>query len=68
MIVLSYAGSMLPIARFVNTSEINDFLMIHRCVIIGDKAGYLHLLEFNTEDPNEAFRMSMTKVASINVG
>ena len=44
LIVLSYADSMLPIARYVNTSEINDFLMLHRCVIIGDKAGYLHLL------------------------
>jgi hypothetical protein len=51
-VILSYLGNILPIARYVCSSEINDFLLLHRCILIGDKAGFLHLLELNTEDPN----------------
>lgn len=65
--IYSYDQTITPVARFVNHSEINDFAMLARSVMLGDKAGEITILEYNVENPHDALKMIMTKVGSIKV-
>lgn len=52
LLLFTYDKGILPIARYISNSEINDFVILHRCIILGDKAGFIQILELNTEDDN----------------
>lgn len=44
ILIFTLEDSILPIARYVNSSEINDLAILHRCVVVGDKKGFIHVL------------------------
>lgn len=41
--------------------------MLSKSVMLGDKAGYITILEYNVENPHDALKMIMTKVAAMKV-
>jgi len=52
IVVYNYQINILPVARYVASHEVNDFALMNRCLIYGDKEGKIGVLEFNVENQN----------------
>ena len=53
--------------RYVAQAEVNDFVVLDKATVYGDKKGYLNVLEYNVENSQATLKMINTKVANINL-
>lgn len=53
--------------RYVAQAEVNDFVVMDKASVYGDKKGYLNVLEYNVEHSQPTLKMINTKVANINL-